>query len=136
MAIDSFRGEYEFLSNFYVEENGMTAEHWFQALKAAGNGEQAAWVLDSPTPKEAKRRGRLVDLHPDWEDIKIGGMETVLRMKFSNPELKHKLLKTGDEELIEGNWWGDTFWGVCNGVGRNELGKLLMKLREEYRNGL
>lgn len=43
------------------------------------------------------------------------------------------LLKTGDEELVEGNTWGDTFWGVCKGKGRNELGKILMKVREEFR---
>jgi predicted NAD-dependent protein-ADP-ribosyltransferase YbiA (DUF1768 family) len=41
------------------------------------------------------------------------------------------LKATGDEELVEGNWWNDTFWGVCNGVGENNLGKLLMKIRAE-----
>jgi hypothetical protein len=41
------------------------------------------------------------------------------------------LLLTGDEELIEGNFWGDVFWGVCNGVGKNHLGKILMEVRSE-----
>jgi hypothetical protein len=53
--------------------------------------------------------------------------------KFQDPELKTKLLATGDAELIEGNWWGDVYWGVCNGEGRNELGKILMQVRDELR---
>lgn len=41
------------------------------------------------------------------------------------------LINTGDAELIEGNSWGDTFWGECNGIGENNLGKILMKIRKE-----
>jgi predicted NAD-dependent protein-ADP-ribosyltransferase YbiA (DUF1768 family) len=52
--------------------------------------------------------------------------------KFSrNPELRVKLLNTGDLQLVEGNYWGDTFWGVCNGKGENHLGKILMRVRKE-----
>ena len=61
-------------------------------------------------------------------------MLTGLRKKFADPELRNLLLATGDEELIEGNYWGDTYWGVCNGVGQNKLGKLLMQVREEIKN--
>jgi hypothetical protein len=43
------------------------------------------------------------------------------------------LLATGDMELIEDNDWDDTYWGVCNGAGENNLGKLLMKIRAEAR---
>ena len=42
-----------------------------------------------------------------------------------------RLINTGDAILIEGNTWGDTYWGVCDGVGENRLGKLLMEVREE-----
>jgi predicted NAD-dependent protein-ADP-ribosyltransferase YbiA (DUF1768 family) len=58
-------------------------------------------------------------------------MLNLLRQKFQNPELREKLLCTGKLELIEGNYWGDTYWGVCRGVGENRLGKLLMLVREE-----
>jgi hypothetical protein len=47
--------------------------------------------------------------------------------------LKQLLLATGDKELIEGNTWGDTFWGVCNGIGQNHLGKILMAKRTELK---
>jgi predicted NAD-dependent protein-ADP-ribosyltransferase YbiA (DUF1768 family) len=61
-------------------------------------------------------------------------MLSALRIKFKNPELRAMLLTTGDEELIEGNWWRDTYWGVCEGIGQNKLGKLLMQVREEIKN--
>jgi len=62
-------------------------------------------------------------------------METLLREKFSkDPELRAKLLNTGTSKLVEGNTWGDRFWGVCRGQGENNLGRLLMKVREELRN--
>jgi predicted NAD-dependent protein-ADP-ribosyltransferase YbiA (DUF1768 family) len=59
-------------------------------------------------------------------------MEDLVRLKFTtHPDLCERLLTTGDAELIEGNSWNDTFWGVCRGKGRNELGKVLMKVRSE-----
>ena len=61
-------------------------------------------------------------------------MMYLLRIKFSNKRLEHLLLNTEDAILIEGNWWGDKFWGVCRGEGQNWFGHLLMSLREEIRN--
>lgn len=59
-------------------------------------------------------------------------MEDIVRDKFTrNEDLKAMLLATGDEGLIEGNWWGDTFWGECKGQGENHLGRILMKIRRE-----
>ena len=61
-------------------------------------------------------------------------MYNICKLKFiQNPELGKLLLGTKDEELIEGNDWDDTFWGVCNGVGENHLGKTLMKIRDELK---
>jgi predicted NAD-dependent protein-ADP-ribosyltransferase YbiA (DUF1768 family) len=62
-----------------------------------------------------------------------------IREKFKNEELKQLLNETGDEELVEGNWWHDNFFGVCTcepckGSGQNNLGKILMKIRTEIRN--
>lgn len=71
-------------------------------------------------------------MRSDWEDIKLQIMEDLLVQKFAYPELKEKLLQTGDQLLVEGNYWGDTFWGVDNKKGGlNHLGKLLMKIREQ-----
>ena len=78
--------------------------------------------------------GRLVPLRPDWEAVKVGIMEEIVRAKFiQHPELAARLLATGDKVLVEGNHWGDTFWGVDTrtGQGHNHLGRILMKVREE-----
>lgn len=62
-------------------------------------------------------------------------MEEIVRAKFSeNETLKNMLLATGDAELKEGNTWNDTFWGIDQktGSGENHLGKILMKIRDEF----
>lgn len=48
-------------------------------------------------------------------------------------EIKEKLLEAGDAELIEGNYWHDCYWGVCEEQGKNKLEKILMKICEELR---
>jgi len=78
----------------------------------------------------AKKRGRKVTMREDWDQVKIPIMEDLLSQKFSDPVLAKKLVETGDSQLVEGNWWGDVFWGVCRGEGQNNLGKILMKIRE------
>ena len=137
--INRFDGKYFFLSNFSPSPFRVdyvlfpTMEHYFQANKA-DNQNDYLHIAYAPTPGEAKRLGRKIQLRPDWEKIKDEVMLTGLRKKFADPELRSLLLATGDEELIEGNYWGDTYWGVCNGVGQNKLGKLLMQVREEIKN--
>ncbi len=134
MAIRRFTGEYRFLSNFfpcritYEEITYPSTEHAYQAAKCIFRKDKHR--IAELTAGEAKREGRKVELRPDWEEVKLQVMEDVLRLKFfGNKSLAAKLLATGDQELIEGNTWGDTFWGVCKGVGENHLGKLLMKVR-------
>ena len=137
--IDSFRNEYSFLSNyscspFYIDTILFpTMEHYFQASKA-NNQKDYLFIANAPTPGDAKRLGRRIQLRPDWEEVKDNVMLIGLRKKFADPELRDLLLATGDEELVEGNYWGDTYWGVCNGIGQNKLGKLLMQVREEIKN--
>lgn len=132
--ITSFSGEYAFLSNFWKEWDGKTVEHFFQACKTDDDEEQY-FIIGAATPGEAKRLGRKATLRPDWEEIKDNDMYVLVKDKFGNPELKAKLLATGDAELVEGNTWGDTYWGVCRGVGQNKLGQILMRVREELRDG-
>ena len=136
--IDKFDGDYAFLSNFYYSpfmfqgRQYPTVEHFFQAHKAK-TYEDFISVLVEPTPKGAKQAGRKIKMREDWETVKDTIMLEGLRAKFSIKGLREKLLATGDEELIEGNHWHDTYWGVCNGVGKNKLGKMLMQVREEIR---
>ena len=136
-----FDNEYAFLSNFYespFEVDGITyptVEHFFQAMKSK-DVEGRKKIAAAPTPGKAKRLGRTIELRKDWEEIKVAVMKFGLAQKFRIPELREKLLATGNEELIEGNWWGDRFWGVCDGVGENYLGKLLMEVRQEIRESI
>ena len=136
--IDSFRDKYFFLSNyscspFYIDNVLFpTMEHYFQASKADNQNDYLR-IAHAPTPGDAKRLGRHIQLRRDWEEVKEDVMLNGLRKKFADPELRDLLLATGDEELVEGNYWGDTYWGVCNGVGKNRLGYLLMQVREEIK---
>lgn len=136
--IDCFDGKWAFLSNFYwneIEHEGIvypTNEHFFQAMKTLDNDERRQ-IANCLTPGQAKRMGRRVALRSDWESVKEDVMFLGLCLKFADEQLADWLLETGDEELVEGNWWGDTTWGVCNGVGENKLGKLLMKVRDMIR---
>jgi ribA/ribD-fused uncharacterized protein len=136
--INKFRGPYAFLSNFYscnIEFCGLTfgsVEAAYQSAKTDDfNLAQQFTRYDART---AKREGKKLKKRGRWDGMKLTIMHVLLLKKFENPELKQKLLDTGDEELIEGNEWNDTFWGVCNGIGENNLGKLLMKVREHYKN--
>lgn len=134
--IDDFRYEYEFLSNFYPSivtwegQEYKTVEHAYQAAKTT-NQDEVDKVRLAPTPGIAKRVGQNVTLRPDWEKIKFGVMLNLVRQKFQDQHLQEKLLSTGQQRLIEGNWWGDQYWGVCKGKGENRLGIILMQVRQE-----
>lgn len=135
-AIRQFRGDFFFLSNFYncpVAYKQLTYtnnEAAFQAQKCVSDTERIQFTKLSPS--EAKRLGRRVSLRKDWEDVKVSIMEEVVRAKFTqNAELADKLLATGDAHLEEGNTWGDRVWGTVNGIGANQLGIILMKIRAE-----
>ena len=134
--ITSFKNKYFFLSNFYfcpIEMKNViypSVEHAYQASKTFVEAERA-WILSAPTAAVAKKRGKKITLRDDWEDVKLKIMKELVKRKFGNTTLQIKLKKTGDAKLIEGNWWGDTFWGVCNGIGENYLGKILMEVRSK-----
>lgn len=132
-AISSFKGKYKFLSNFHNTAvfGYPSVEHAYHASKCANKTDQEQFKTG--TAGNAKRLGRKVQLRADWSDaLKIKIMRDLVREKFmQHPKLAKRLLATGDDELIEGNWWKDVFWGVCDGVGKNHLGKILMGIREE-----
>jgi ribA/ribD-fused uncharacterized protein len=116
-----------------VEFDGIkyrSAEAAFQAQKLEDKEKRKEYA--GLSGKNAKARGRRAQLRPDWESSKLKVMEDILRAKFGqNPELMRQLIATGDADISEGNSWGDTYWGVSGGVGENNLGKLLMKIRAE-----
>lgn len=139
-VIDFFDGtKYDFLSNFHparITYEGLewkTTEHAYQAMKSR---DPADWkyIQRASTPGKAKMLGKTrLQMRPDWDTIKYDIMLDLLRLKFKIPALRKKLLDTGDAKLIEGNTWNDTCWGVCEGVGANNLGRSLMLVRAEIR---
>lgn len=140
MAIDSFKDNYDFLSNFYecpILFNGeiyASVEHAYQAYKCV-NKEEADLIKLLDHPARAKIAGKKVKLKKNWETIKLSVMFNLVFIKFSSDlKLMSKLLMTQNEDLIEGNDWGDFYWGVCHGKGENNLGKILMKVRKELKS--
>lgn len=137
-VINSFTGEYFFLSNFYqspVEYDGIVyqnSEAAFQAQKCIDKADREQFAYLNPS--QAKFTGRSVQLRGDWEQVKFDIMKEIVRAKFhQSPEIAQKLLDTGDALLEEGNTWGDRTWGTVRGVGGNHLGKILMEVRSEIR---
>lgn len=136
--IFGFNGEYRFLSNFYetpITYEGITypsVENAYQAAKTINQEERLQFVKISS--KEAKSLGRKITIREEWDTVKLQVMWNLIYEKFTrNRKLLSFLILTGDKHIEETNWWGDKFWGVCRGEGENNLGKLLMKLREKLK---
>jgi ribA/ribD-fused uncharacterized protein len=135
-TIKSFNGPYSCFSNFYLREVKYkdkiykTKEHAFQCQKAT-NQKDFDYVFEAPTPFNAKRRARKILLRDNWNLVRTGIMKEIVFEFFKqHNDLRDILLSTDNVELIEGNDWGDIFWGVCNGEGENHLGKILMEVRD------
>lgn len=133
--ITCFKDEFAFLSNFWpcmVEYEGIifpSSEHAFQAAKT-DNLEDRERIAALNSPGKAKRAGKNMKLREGWAGKRVDVMREILRIKFSDPDLRRLLVATRPHELIEGNNWGDRFWGVSGGKGENTLGKLLMEVRD------
>lgn len=130
--ISEFQGQYRFLSNFWPAVVILddiyypSVEHAYQAAKTTHLGWRL-YISESPTPGIAKKRAREIPrecLRHDWNIVKQDIMFDILQQKFSFGKLREQLLATGEDELVEGNTWGDAFWGVCNGKGKNMLGRM------------
>eukprot|EP00933_Yihiella_yeosuensis_P078893 TRINITY_DN9084_c1_g1_i1.p1 TRINITY_DN9084_c1_g1~~TRINITY_DN9084_c1_g1_i1.p1 ORF type:complete len:435 (-),score=75.88 TRINITY_DN9084_c1_g1_i1:508-1812(-) len=142
MPINRFRGEFFFLSNFYpcssyVEyESDLypTSEHAYQAAKIEDRELREPFTVFGsvgPNPMQAKSKGGKVKLRGGWANIRVKVMEAIVLSKFTRDEaLMAKLVKTGNQTIVEGHT-GDTFWG-----GKvNHLGRILMKVREAAKCG-
>ncbi|BCO35670.1 NADAR family protein [Mycobacterium heckeshornense] len=141
-VIDTFAGEYLFLSNFApapTPHRGWlypTSEHAFAAAKTRDPAAVAA-IRNTDDPARAKQIGRAAPLVEGWEaGGKFAAMEEVVTAKFgNNPDLARRLLETQGVLLVEGNTWHDQVWGSCrcdehcNIPGANALGVILMAVR-------
>lgn len=137
-----FCNEFEFLSNFYYAPITIpiitdkevkqftfpTVENAFQAMKDLSRCQEFQTI----TPAQAKRLGRQVTLRKDWETVKDDYMRRLVHAKFQqHPELAVKL-KAVKGDITEENTWNDRYWGICNGIGQNKLGIILMELRDDF----
>jgi len=149
--IDKFEGRWRFLSNFYpceIEHQGIlypSVEHYYISMKFTSDqfidgknytcGDLREKISKIPSPGRVKRLGKSIKLRKDWEEVRFDIMTWGVREKFKTPSLSELMLTTEEEELIEGNYWHDCIWGrcicdKCMGKGKNNLGKILMKVRE------
>ena len=148
--IESFFGEYRWLSNFWpveIEWLGLkwpSLEHAYVATKCESFADVLFILFDEKGKKrkmtagQVKRFGRKIKIRGDWEGMRVETMRQLLELKFQDPELREMLIATGDQQIVEGNRWHDSFWGTCKcrkcEPGKNTLGKLLMQLRSELQD--
>lgn len=144
MIINEFKGQYSFLSNFHfckikdkIGRVWPSSEHLYQAMKTKNKDIQEKVLRHAP--KGLKAFARSIDLRPDWNEIKDNVMYRACLAKFKqNPDLREKLCSI-EGTLIEGNYWHDNYWGNCYcekcsfKLGKNKLGKILMKVRDELK---
>ena len=133
-------GDHRPLSNFHEE-----SFIWQDALwPASENAYQAAKTYQRDwgqfclmSPKGAKQAGKKVTLiDPNWDTNRLVIMKSILEAKFRQCSLARMVLfSTNHKHLEECNWWGDTYWGTCDGKGENNLGKTLMVIRDKFIKG-
>ena len=139
--INKFSEKHRYLSNFWLSPVILdstiypSVENAYQAAKLQENNKRRSTFINC-SPGKAKREGKEISETgvgvQNWNEIKLSVMTKLLQQKFVDGSfLAEKLVKTNGCEIVEGNTWGDTYWGVCAGVGENNLGKLLMSIRDE-----
>lgn len=126
-------------SAFNLEWAGLTfattehAYHW-EKFTGGPHADIAALVRFAPSAHEAFKRAEQHKQfrRKDWDDVKLGIMQGILRAKADQHEyVRRKLLATGSRELIEDSW-RDDYWGWGpRRDGQNMLGKLWMEVRGE-----
>ena len=137
-CINSFKGEYDFLSNRYPcrilweGQEFHSAETAFQASKCEDEKERKGFAGCSTD--KAVLKGKDLTPYPGWEDAQISIMESILQAKFEqNPALMQKLVETGNRILLNGNNKQETFWGIdpYSWIGENHLGRIIMNIRDK-----
>lgn len=139
--INYFRGEYGWLSNM-TEVPIDYAGNLFRSVENAyiwAKSPNKYWLefcLNNP-PDICKKKSKEIDVRKDWEEVKLGIMYELLKLKFNQEPFKTKLLNTGNQNIIEGNYWNDKFWGMClksnPNEGENWLGRLIMNIRQKLK---
>ena len=118
-----------------------TVEHYYQAQKFVGTENEglSQVIRDAKTPMEAAQigRDRTLKLRSDWEQVKRQVMwQGVLTKFLTHTDIQAILLDTGDELIVEDSPT-DYYWGCGQDkTGQNQLGQILMNVRQEIRQRL
>jgi ribA/ribD-fused uncharacterized protein len=132
-------GEFSNFAPFGIEMDGLwypTVEHYYQSQKF-DNNEYCELIRKAESPRQAAEYGKQkkFPLKENWDEIRYSVMQKAVSTKFNtHPKLQEILLNTQDAELIENSPY-DFYWGCgSDGTGQNNLGKILMAVRETLRN--
>ena len=153
-----FFGADNYLSNWYPTQFKLSfgnQEYYFQNVEQAmmaskavlfGDMDMFVKILKTPNPKSVKSLGRKVKNFEGavWDKYKKHIVKQAVMSKFLyNPEIKEKLLNTGDKYIAEDSPY-DKIWGIGTKSvkhkqnrtwpGQNLLGEILMEVRSEIRN--
>lgn len=149
--IHGFFGDYRWLSNFYkypVYFEGWLYPSTENAYQAAKVEPEERWRFQNCSPAESKKlmimalKSDNLDLAyklmydgKEWDTIKYDVMSVIVFDKFYRSRgLRQRLVETGDKHLEETNHWDDQYWGVdIKNGGQNNLGKILMKMRNYWK---
>lgn len=162
-AIQWFVSDYAFLdltfrSAFYYDNDSyLSAAAAFEAAKILNRRDRVSFWGWNCKPWLARKLGKGIPrywIRPDWDAVQFDVMTEIQRSKFSWPDLRGKLVATGDAQLVYGNNFHDNLWGICmcqslptsklkyginlrcSGSGDNRLARILMQVRQECQAGL
>jgi len=129
----------EFLSNFqrvdiiFEGNKYHSVEHAYQAAKTNAI-EWRTFCITCESPSKIKAASKEIQIRSDWNEVRVAIMRNLLEQKFEQEPYRTRLLNTGTQYIQEGNYWGDTFWGVdmtkTPPSGKNILGQMLMDIRD------
>lgn len=143
---ESFGGLSNMAGGYPLRVNGvriLTAEALYQACRFPHLPHVQKLIIEQNSPMTAKMKGKPYrsDSRPDWDAVRVKIMRWCLRAKLIQnfAEFSRLLLATRDRPIVEESR-KDDFWGAKPIepevlVGQNVLGRLLMELREELRDG-
>jgi len=140
--INEFKGDHRWLSNFEAVKitlDGIeypSIEHAYMSAKCDDPEWKKFCADENNTAGSVKKQSRhaTVKLVENWDSFKMDVMFSCLEQKYSQEPFKSKLIDTGSQNLVEGNYFGDKIWGVDlksnPNIGENHLGRMIMSIRQ------
>lgn len=137
-----FRNEHAWLSNYAeckITIRGIEYQSVENAYMACKNT-SPEWkeLCRTSSAAQAKRESKNILLRDNWDEVKLRVMKACLDQKFAQEPFRQLLIDTGNQNIVEGTYWKDTYWGVDlkqdPNIGENHLGRIIMQIRNEITN--